>query len=64
MQVVGDHVGITHSHPDRTVAEDRLKGWDISRGLKEPAGEGVAKIVAFERSIGATSDHGKDIGEG
>jgi hypothetical protein len=33
MEVTGHHVGVSHGHLDRAMAEDRLKGWDVARGL-------------------------------
>ena len=46
------------------MTEDCLQGWDVARGLKEPAGEGVAQVVAPERHSGSAGDQDKAVGKG
>jgi hypothetical protein len=46
------------------MAEDRSEGWDDAGGLQEPAGKGVAQIVAPERHTGSAGNISEAIGEG
>jgi hypothetical protein len=48
VEMVRDHVRVSHGHRHRPVPEDRLQGGEIPGGMKELGRELVAQIVAAE----------------